>query len=68
MSRDVAMWILVTDQAVLAVIASAAVVFAYQASRNTRWMQEVVIPLLSHMLTLIDPDYPKPPDPPPIND
>jgi hypothetical protein len=68
MSRDVAMWILVTDQAILAVIATTAVVFAYQGSKNSRWLQEVLVPLLSHMLTLIDPNYPKPPDPPPIND
>jgi hypothetical protein len=67
MSRDVAMFILVADQFILAVIATVAVIFAYQASRNSRWLQEVVVPLLSHMLTLIDPDYPKPPDPPPIN-
>jgi hypothetical protein len=68
MTRDAAMWILVSDQVILAVIASVAVVFAYQASKNSRWLQEVMVPVLSHMLTLLDPDYPKPPDPPAIDD
>lgn len=66
MTRDMALWILVTDQFILAVIASTAVLFAYQASKNSRWLQEVAIPLLAHMVKLIDPNYPDPPDPPPI--
>jgi hypothetical protein len=60
--------IMLVCQGVLTAITSAATAFAYRAAKDARWLQEVVVPLLTHMLNILDPQAPKPPDPPPITD
>lgn len=60
--------ILMIDQAILFIVTCAALVFAYRAQKNARWLQEVLTPLVTHIIALIDPNYPKPPDPPPVDE
>lgn len=58
--------ILLVDQAILFVVTCTALLFAYRAQKNARWLQEVLTPLVSHIIQVVDPNYPKPPDPPPV--
>jgi hypothetical protein len=62
------LWLVLVNQAVMIAITSAATVFAYKADQNSRWLQEVMAPWMAHISSIIDPNWPKPPDPPPITE
>lgn len=59
-------WVFLIDQLIMIGISSVGAIFAYRAHKNSRWLQEVLTPLVAHIESLVDPDYPKPPDPPPV--
>lgn len=59
-------WVFLVDQMIGLVMLGVTACFAWRAHRNSRWLQEVLTPLVSHLVSLADPDYPGPPPPPPI--
>lgn len=60
------MWLVITNQVIMIGITSAACAFAYKAAKDSRWLQEVLVPWMTHISSLIDPNWPKPPDPPQV--
>lgn len=59
-------WVLLADQWLMIGLGLFTCVLVNRAQKNTRWLQEVLTPLLAHLVSVVDPNYPKPPDPPPI--